>query len=182
MQTETNPRDAIHLIRTMQQHISFVQEGMLAISQALQRRSLVHDRSKFSPDEFAAFCRINAAAREYPYGSEEYRAGLRQEKPAIDLHYARNSHHPEHHDLAASHVDSMQRAELMGFLDIVEMVCDWRSAYLSYGSQGTWNENMQRQRERYRDWFTQGQWWLIDQVAAFVAVEITSATPDGSRP
>lgn len=165
-------QDAIQLIRTMKQHIGFVQEGLLAISQSLQRRGLVHDRSKFSADEFAAFTRINSIAREHPYGSEEYRAGLRQEKSTIDLHYERNSHHPEHHDLAASHVDGMFRAEMMGFLDIIEMVCDWRSAYLAYGSQGTWEDNVERQRQRYKEWFSPGQWWLIDQVAAYVKDEV----------
>jgi len=167
---DIDPQDAIQLIRAMTQHVNYVQEGLLVIAQNLQRRGLVHDRSKFSADEFAAFTRINAAAREHPYGSEEYRAGLKQEKPTIALHYARNSHHPEHEAHRAELTAT--NAAKMGFLDLIEMVCDWRSAYLSYGSQGTWEENMDRQRVRYRDWFTAGQWWLIHEVACFVGREI----------
>lgn len=171
-----DPQDAIQLIRARTQHVNFVQEGLLVIAQALQRRGLVHDRSKFSADEFAGFCRINAVAREHPYGSAEYRAGLKQEKPTIELHYARNSHHPEHHDEAEAGSkgtwEDRTRVEAMGFLDIIEMVCDWRSAYLAYGSQGTWEENMDRQRERYKDWFSSGQWLLLEQVAAFIGREI----------
>lgn len=171
--SEISPADAIQLIRTMTQHISYVQEGLKAAAQNLDRRALVHDRSKFSPDEFAAFCRINAAAREHPYGSDEYKAGLQQERPTIELHYSRNSHHAEHHEVEQWAQDQgFFRAEMMGWLDIIEMVCDWRSAYLAYGSQGTWEENMARQHDRYKDWFSPGQWWLIDQVSAFVLVEV----------
>jgi hypothetical protein len=61
-------------------------------------------------------------------------------------------------------------AAVMGFLDIIEMVCDWRGAYLGYGSQGTWAENIERQRERYAQWFSAGQWWLIEQVAQVAAL------------
>lgn len=170
-----DPQGALQLFRAMTQHVNFVQEGLLALGQDLQRRGLVHDRSKFSADEFSAFSRINRAAREHPYGSEEYRAGLRQEKPTIALHYKRNSHHPEHHEVERWAQDQgFFKAEMMGFLDIMEMVCDWRSAYLSYGSEGTWEENLLRQRERYKEWFSPGQWWLIDQVAAFVAAAVKS--------
>jgi hypothetical protein len=167
--TEIDSQDALQLVRTMTQHINLVQEGMLAVRQDLERRGLVHDRSKFSLDEFAAFTRINRAAREHLYGSPEYRAGLKAEAETVALHYKRNSHHPEHHEVPQWAEPHMWKAEQMGFLDIIEMVCDWRSAYLTYGSQGTWGENMDRQRERYRDWFSEGQWWLIGQVADFVA-------------
>jgi hypothetical protein len=132
-------------------------------------------------DEFAGFSRINKAAREHPYGSPEYRAGLKQEKPTVELHYSRNSHHPEFYgsDAKPEPDDSEKRVTIgtgrflsdqMTWLDIVEMVCDWRGAYLGYGSQGTWEENMSRQRKRYDGWFTPEQWWLINQLSEFVTV------------
>lgn len=176
MSENVNPIDAVLTLRTMIAHITHVRAGLERAADDLRRRSLLHDLSKLSADEFEGFTRINRAAREHSYGSEEYRAGLRVEKPTIDLHYSRNSHHPEHHEaqLPTWAEPHLCRAEAMGWLDLVEMVCDWRAAYLAYGSQGTWEENINRQRERYAqgEWFSVGQWWLIEQVARWVAAEV----------
>jgi hypothetical protein len=166
-----NETDAIHLLRTVAQHRDLVRAGLERVASELQRRGLVHDLSKLSTDEFEGFTRINRAAREHPYGSEEYRSGLRQEKPTVDLHYSRNSHHPEFHGHPLEPRVTLgveMVAERMGFLDLIEMVCDWRGAYLGYGSQGTWEENIERQHQRYAEWFSEGQWWLIDQMAAWL--------------
>ena len=169
--------DAVQLLRTVAQHRDYVRVAIQRVTQELERRALAHDLSKLNEDEFAGFSRINRAAREHPYGSEQYRAGLRQEKPTIDLHYSRNSHHPEfHRDQGGKpdptdpsvNIGGLCVAGSMGFLDIIEMVCDWRGAYLGYGSQGSWQENMERQRKRYEGWFTVGQWWLINQVAGIL--------------
>lgn len=162
MTTDFTPEDGIQLLRTMTVHLTELRRGMQAITQDLDRRALRHDLSKFLAGEFAGFARINAAARLHPYGSEEYKAGLRQEKETIELHYSRNSHHPEHGP--------------MSFLDIIEMVCDWRAAYLGYGSQGTWEENIERQKSRWCERFpgeagclTANEWWLVEKVADYVA-------------
>lgn len=176
-----NPTDGVQLLRTYLLHCRYVRRGLARITTALTERAEAHDDSKLFADEFAGFSRINKAAREHPYGSDEYRAGLKQEKPTIELHYSRNRHHPERRKLMgeaaetarglpddATYWAARDHAE-MTFLDLIEMVCDWRGAYLGYGSQGTWAENMQRQRDRYDKEFTPAQWWLIDEVAAFVA-------------
>lgn len=162
MSEEIHPGDGIQLLRTIIAHRDYVRRGMQLLTHAIERRALAHDLSKLSLDEFAGFSRINKAAREHPYGSDEYRAGLKAEAPTVELHYSRNSHHSEHFEEPAAE---------MGFLDLVEMVIDWRSAYLTYGSQGTWEENMARQVERYGESFSQAQWWLIDQVADWLATE-----------
>lgn len=165
------PEDGIQLLRTIAAHRDYVRRGMLLLTQEIEMRALVHDISKLSADEFAGFSRINRAAREHPYGSDEYRAGLKAEKPTIALHYSRNTHHPEHWTPDAFQGD----ASLMGFLDLIEMVIDWRSAYLTYGSQGTWEENMGRQFDRYGLQFSSAQWWLINQVSAWlVGAEVRS--------
>ena len=162
--------DRVQVLRVIIAHRDYLRLGLQAIAQDLERRGTAHDLSKLMADEFEAFARINKAAREHPYGSPEYRAGLKAEAETVGLHYKRNTHHPEHHELRdlASESD-LAKAGAMGFLDIIEMVCDWRSAYRTYGSQGTWEENMDRQRERYKEWFSPGQWWLINQVAAYVS-------------
>jgi hypothetical protein len=89
-----NPLDAAQLLRTLLLHNRHVEGGLLLIRQELERRAHHHDDSKLTADEFGGFSRINAAAREFPYNSPEYRAGLDAERTVIDLHYARNSHHP----------------------------------------------------------------------------------------
>jgi hypothetical protein len=194
-----NPEDGVQLLRSYLLHCRCVRRGVQRIVRELEERAERHDDSKLYSDEFAGFSRINKAAREHPYGSHEYRAGLKQEKPTIEKHYRRNSHHPEFYgtdrrdvpqacpyhaddpypagcadcaDIAGERVTvetGRYLADRMTWLDLIEMVCDWRGAYLAYGSQGTWVENIQRQQARYNGWFTAEQWWLIDQVARFVA-------------
>lgn len=163
-----NAKDAIKTLQTIVAHRDHVRLNLLRLTHDLERRSLEHDVSKLAPDEFDGFTRINRVARENPYGSEEYRAGLRHEKPTIELHYSRNSHHPEHHKLPSWAEPHMLQAETMGFLDLIEMVCDWRAAFKAYGSRGTWEENMEHQRKRYADSFSAPQWWLINQVAVWL--------------
>lgn len=175
------PVDGVQLLRTYLLHCRYVRRGLSRIERELHERAERHDDSKLMADEFAGFTRINKAARLHPYGSAEYRSGLKQEKPTIDLHYSRNRHHPEYAKLQGEAAESRRGlpddatyweargAAEMTFIDLIEMVCDWRGAYLGYGSQGTWAENIERQRERYNTRFTPEQWWLVDQVAAFVA-------------
>ena len=177
--SDLNALDGVQLLRSYLIHCRYVRRGLLKVARELEARAEAHDDSKLLADEFAGFSRVNMAAREHPYGSPEYRAGLKQEKPTIDLHYSRNSHHPEFYgtDAKPEPPDTEERvtigtgrflADRMTFLDIIEMVSDWRGAYLGYGSQGTWDENMARQRQRYQGWFTESQWWLIEQVSAFL--------------
>lgn len=175
------PVDGVQLLRSYLLHCRYVRRWLQRVAHGLLERAESHDDSKLFADEFAGFSRINKAAREHPYGSPEYRAGLKTEKPTIDLHYSRNRHHPEYAALQgdaaeierglpddATYWEARQAAE-MNFLDLIEMVCDWRGAYLGYGSQGTWEASMALQHERYEDRFAAEQWWLIDQLAAFVA-------------
>lgn len=160
--------DKVNLMRTMVLHVAYVRQGLERITSELTQREAAHDASKFMPDEFNGFARINRIAREHAYGSEEYRASMATESVALELHYSRNRHHPEYHAERAG--GKMPKAEAMTFLDLIEMVCDWRSAYLTYGSKGTWVENVAYQKTRFLPgvWFTAGQWWLIEEVAIWI--------------
>ena len=44
-------------------------------------------------------------------------------KPALDSHYADNPHHPEHYDNGIKDMD---------LVDLIEMICDWKSATLRH--------------------------------------------------
>lgn len=150
--------DALKALATIIAHRDAVRLNVQALTHELERRALRHDLTKLSLDEVEGFVRINAAARTHAYGSEEYRASMDAEKGpsgCIGLHYARNSHHPEHHAL-----DSR-----MGFLDIIEMVLDWKAASDTYGKM-TLRGSLPHHRERFD--FTVAQWWLIEQVVDWI--------------
>lgn len=85
----------------------------------IKKRMYEHDQSKLASPEKEAFDEYTPLLSELTYGSEEYRATLRQMKPALEHHYAHNSHHPEHFE------DGVLG---MSFLDLIEMLCDWRAA------------------------------------------------------
>lgn len=143
-------------LATIQRHVTEVRLAMLRVRQELERRAEAHDASKWSPEELPGFSRINATARQHPYGSEEYRASIRAEKPTVERHQRLNSHHPEAHEPLSS----------MGWLDLVEMVCDWWAATRTYGTT-PWTSVLETQFHRWP--WTPEQWWLILEIAGWLA-------------
>jgi hypothetical protein len=103
-----------------QEHIFKVASNLGAIMANLGNRSLVHDRSKFGPVEKEAFDLLTPRLKNLIYGSEEYRASLREMKPALKHHYEHNSHHPEHYPEGG--------IRDMSLMDILEMLADWKAA------------------------------------------------------
>jgi hypothetical protein len=165
--------DKVQVLNAMVHHRTMVQVALQTVTQALERRSLAHDVSKFGADEFEGFSRINRTAREHPYGSAEYRAALKQEKSAIALHYARNSHHPEYWETP----ERRDRAAHMGLLDLIEMACDWWAAWKVYDGQrapedrSSWMENLDKQRKRFytEALLSKEQWFVVEQMAHLLA-------------
>lgn len=101
-------------------HIRRVSWLVLDCTRDLLARAQRHDESKLKEPEKFAFDRLLALKLSgMAYGSEEYRACLRKEKPAIEHHYSVNSHHPEFYPYG---VDDMS------LLDVLEMLCDWKAA------------------------------------------------------
>lgn len=150
--------DAIKAVTTIMRHRDLLRKNMGDIAHILEDRALLHDLSKLQEDEIDGFIRINKAAREHPYGSEEYQRSADSEKQpggCIHAHFSRNSHHPEYHE----------HDQCMGFLDIIEMVCDWKAAADGYGTM-TLRESLPIHEKRFN--FHEGQWWLIQQVVDFL--------------
>ena len=146
--------DEMKALLTIQRHRESVASMLMMMGMELQNRARHHDLSKLQLDEFGGFVRISAAARIYPYGSPELKAVIGVEK-CVELHQRRNPHHPEHHaDVTA-----------MGFLDIIEMVVDWWAASKVYGKTPL-EESLEDLQERYS--FTDEQWWLVQQVVAWI--------------
>lgn len=145
-------------------HVSHVQRAIRRITTDLEESAESHDHSKLRRDEFDGYTNIIRAALAHPYGTPEYQTAFRNNQDTIKQHYSRNTHHPEYW---------INRAQIgegtrdMGFLDIIEMVCDWYGAWTAfpYKPTDTWNDAMSRMREKYRATFSDAQWWLVEQVA-----------------
>lgn len=100
-------------------HIRRVQDLLGILATELIRRAAVHDASKLESPEAEVFEEFTAKLKGCTYGSDEYKGFLAAMKPALDHHYAANSHHPEHYP------DGIRG---MTLLDIIEMLADWKAA------------------------------------------------------
>lgn len=100
-------------------HIRRVQQLLGAFASDLIARAADHDASKLDSPEAEVFEEYTAKLRGTTYGSDEYKGFLAAMKPALDHHYAHNSHHPEHFP------DGILG---MTLLDLVEMLADWKAA------------------------------------------------------
>ena len=83
-------------------------------------RGRAHDASKLEHPEKATLDRVLPLLDGVAYGSPDYQAVVEQARPALEHHYRRNSHHPEHYGEAG--------VAGMDLFDLVEMVCDWMAA------------------------------------------------------
>lgn len=101
------------------EHIKRVNELLVGCATEILRRATVHDESKLHGIEKDCFDEFTPKLKGSTYGSEEYKGFLEELKPALDHHYANNSHHPEHYE---NGVDDMD------LFDIVEMFFDWKAA------------------------------------------------------
>lgn len=82
-------------------------------------RAEKHDQSKLVSPELEYFAEYTDKLAGLTYGSPEYKSSLAAIKPALDHHYANNSHHPEHYK---NGIDDMS------LMDIVEMLLDWKAS------------------------------------------------------
>lgn len=120
-------------------HIRQVQALMEGFIAGLEDRLLAHDASKLLPPEKEAYDRLTPRLAGLTYGSDEYRATLREMQPAIQHHYAHNSHHPEHYPDGIAGMD---------LLDLMEMFCDWKAASLRH-TDGDFRKSLDHNRERF---------------------------------
>jgi hypothetical protein len=170
--------DAVGLLASFVRHRIFVQAGLRRLAFELEQRATVHDASKMLADEFAGFSRINAVARTLKFGSPEYAESMRREKPTIDLHFSRNSHHPERPTYGAPDGSGLMGSEVveydagmspreLTFLDVIEMVCDWYGARLGYDDARPWPESAALNLEHKGKYLIPEQRWLAEQVISY---------------
>jgi len=101
-------------------HINAVRDNLETFVSTLLARGRVHDASKLGPEEKAVFDRVFPLLEGVSYGSAEWNAVVEQARPALEHHYACNSHHPEYYG-----ADGVAGMDLF---DVVEMLCDWIAA------------------------------------------------------
>jgi hypothetical protein len=109
----------LNCLNETHKHVRQVQMNLNLFVHDLIDRGQKHDDSKFVDPELAIFAEKTPELAKTEYGSPEYDELLKQVQPAIDNHYAKNRHHPEHWENGVND---------MTLLDLLEMLADWKAA------------------------------------------------------
>jgi hypothetical protein len=102
-------------------------------------RAVVHDLSKFGKHEEPYYRKYATRLKKSAYGSDDYKGHMESIKPAINHHYSRNPHHPEHYKNGIHD---------MTLLDKIEMLCDWRAASRRH-TNGNINNSIEIGQKRF---------------------------------
>jgi len=100
-------------------HQHSVRKNIYDVILALDKRAKDHDASKLESPEQEIFGEHVEELSKTEYGGEAYKQLLEKIKPALDNHYAKNRHHPEHWP---NGIDDMT------LVDLLEMICDWKAS------------------------------------------------------
>ena len=104
-------------------HKQLVNKFMNKVIQKLGERAINHDNSKLEDFEADIFAQHNSKLAGCTYGSEEDKKTLEELKDALDHHYAKNRHHPQHWPNGIKDMD---------LVDLIEMICDWKASSLRH--------------------------------------------------
>ena len=120
-------------------HKAWVAWYLFKTCMCLARRAFSHDLSKYGPQERNLIALSLPLLRSLTYGSPEYQQALEELGPALEHHYDKNAHHPEHH-----------KALLYGMspFDLIELLCDWRAAVRRHRN-GSMASSMQHNAKRF---------------------------------
>lgn len=100
-------------------HIEKVNHYISMFCSEMIKHAENHDKSKLEDFEKPYFDKFTPRLSKSKYGTQEYMDMLNDMKIALDHHYEKNSHHPQHYEYG---VDDMT------LFDIVEMFFDWKSS------------------------------------------------------
>jgi hypothetical protein len=120
-------------------HVKKVRSYLDVFVKDLLHRGENHDNTKFEEPELGIFAEHTAKLGSIEYGSAEYHKNLELIKPAIDHHYSKNRHHPEHWP---NGVDDMN------LLDLMEMIADWKAA-TDRNKDGNIRKSIEKNANRY---------------------------------
>lgn len=111
----------------------------IAVPEILKRANK-HDNSKLEEPEKTLFDTYTPKLADLTYGSDEYKEIMEFLKPALEHHYANNSHHPEHYK---NGVDDMN------LFDLMEMFFDWKAASERHNN-GNINKSIEINGKRFQ--------------------------------
>lgn len=112
--------------KLIEAHRFRVFQYMNAIAQEVMQRGNNHDSTKLHSPELEIYARNVDEFDKHPFNSEGYNKAKAVIKEATDHHFKHNRHHPEHFP---------DGIEGMNLVDLLEMVCDWKSATLNHPEQ-----------------------------------------------
>lgn len=136
---QPSPENVQQHTNDVYEHVDNVAKFMSILSNAMNKRGAIHDASKFSEEEMTYYATYTPNLKGLTYGSDEYKENLQLMKPAVDHHYAKNAHHPEHY---ANGINGMD------LVDIVEMLCDWKAATMRH-NDGNLLRSMEINQKRF---------------------------------
>lgn len=134
----TNEELLLHDSETLK-HVNEVRGNIWNLIRELDHRAAVHDASKFEEPERSVFASNTPKLAKTEYGTEEYQKLLGEVNVAIQHHYSKNTHHPEHWPNGINDMD---------LLDLIEMLCDWAAA-----TKRNLNGNVHKSIEHNQDRF-----------------------------
>lgn len=151
------------------EHIKAVRQRIKVLGENLQKRAEAHDASKLQSPEKEIFDIMTPKLRSLTYGSDEYKACLKEMGVALEHHYMSNSHHPEFYGYAECDIcfkqyprDYSERCvacgngtftlrpdvSKMSLFDILEMLADWNAACMRH-ADGDYNESLRINKTRF---------------------------------
>lgn len=120
-------------------HINHVRCLLQDMATKLLERGHGHDASKLVEPEKSLFDEMTPRLKALTYGSDDYKAALKELGVALDHHYATNRHHPEHWPNGVND---------MTLIDLIEMFCDWKAATLRH-ADGDISQSIEINKKRF---------------------------------
>jgi len=102
-------------------HMETVRNYLNFVIRELMTRGEEHDQTKLQSPEKEEY--EKHTHKPYAYGSYEHKQYIEKTRVGADHHNKHNSHHPEYHP---------NGIEDMDLIDLIEMICDWKSASFRY--------------------------------------------------
>lgn len=121
-------------------HIKRVSELLSLAAIELLTRGQEHDQTKLGSPEKELFDEYTPKLKDSTYGSDEYKANLKELEPALKHHYLNNSHHPEHYENGINGMD---------LFDLVEMFFDWKAAGERH-ADGNMEKSIEINKDRFK--------------------------------
>ena len=132
-------KEKLDCLNETHKHVNEVRKNLNVFVKDIIERGMIHDASKFEEPELSVFAASTPKLALVEYDSPEYKELLKEVQVAIDNHYAKNRHHPEHW---ANGIDDMT------IVDLLEMIADWRAA-TKRNKNGNIRTSIEKNADRY---------------------------------